>query len=53
VFIDTNVFYSIQFKTYLAQIARKFLEEFKDEEFYMSLTTVNKLLHIATPSGYA
>ena len=47
VFIDTNVFYNILFKTNLTQIARKLLEEFEDKKFYTSLTVVNELLYIA------
>ncbi len=33
VFIDTNVFYNILFKTSLTQVARKLLEEFEDRKF--------------------
>ncbi len=52
VFIDTNVFYNILFKTSLTQTARKLLEEFEDKKFYTSLTVVNELLYIATRKYY-
>ncbi len=52
VFIDTNVFYNILFKTNLTRTARKLLEEFEDKKFYTSLTVVNELLYIATRKYY-
>ncbi len=52
VFIDTNVFYNVLFKTNLTRTARKLLEEFEDKEFYTSVTVVNELLYIATRKYY-
>jgi predicted nucleic acid-binding protein len=52
VFIDTNIFYNILFKTSLTQTARKVLEELEDKKFYTSLTVINELLYIATRKYY-
>jgi predicted nucleic acid-binding protein len=52
VFIDTNIFYNILFKTSLTQTARKILEEFEDREFHTSLIVLNELPYIATRKYY-
>ncbi len=52
VFIDTNIFYNILFKTNLTQIARKLLEDFEDRKFYTSTTVVNELLYISARKYY-
>ncbi len=52
VFIDTNVFYNILFRTSLTQVARKLLEEFEDRRFCTSITVVSELLYIATRRYY-
>jgi len=52
IFIDTNIFYNILFKTSLTQTARRLLEDYEDRKFYTSLTVVNELLYIATRKYY-
>ena len=52
IFIDTNIFYNILFKTSLTQTARRLLEDYEDRKFYASLTVVNELLYIATRKYY-
>jgi len=52
VFIDTNIFYNILFKTDLTQIARKLLEELESKRFFTSTTVINELLYVATRKYY-
>ncbi len=52
VFIDTNIFYNILFKTRLTSEARQLLEDLEDKTFYTSLTVVNELLYISTARFY-
>jgi len=44
IFIDTNVFYNILFKTRLTE---SLLEKFEEEPFYTSQVAINELLYIA------
>ena len=52
IFIDTNVFYNILFKTQLTDRARKLLEELEGRSFYTSLIVVNELLYISAAKYY-
>jgi len=52
VFIDTNIFYNILFKTDLTQTAKRLLEELESRRFFTSTTVVNELLYIATRKYY-
>ncbi|MEL9909036.1 MAG: PIN domain-containing protein [Desulfurococcus sp.] len=52
VFVDTNIFYNILFKTSLTQTARNILEEFENRKFHTSLIVLNELLYIATREYY-
>ncbi len=47
-FVDTNIFYNILFRTELTSIARRILEENSDAMFYTSMIVVNELLYIST-----
>ncbi len=48
VFIDTNIFYNILFKTQLTDRARKLLIKLEDRSFYTCLIVINELLYIST-----
>ena len=52
VFVDTNIFYNILFKTSLTQTARNILEEFENRKFHISLIVLNELLYVATREYY-
>ena len=58
VFIDTNIFYNILFKTDLTQTARKILEEFEDRKFcsaqilLLQENTIKLLKRLRTPIAY-
>ena len=52
IFIDTNVFYNVLFKTQLTNRSRKLLEDFEDWEFNTSLTVVNELLYVSIAKYY-
>ena len=52
VFIDTNIFYNILFKTNLTRKARKLLEDYEENKFYTSLTVINELLYISIRKYY-
>ena len=52
IFIDTNVFYNIVFKTRLTERAKSLLEKFEEEPFYTSQIVVSELLYIAVAKHY-
>jgi len=52
VFIDTNIFYNILFKTDLTQTVKRLLEELESRRFFTSTTVVNELLYIAARKYY-
>ncbi len=52
VFIDTNIFYNILFRTQCTADARKLLEDHEEQRFYTGLIVVNELLYISIARHY-